>query len=125
MQHPFLVIGSVLGALGVGLGAFGAHGLKKLLNETDRLATFETAVKYHLVHAVVLLVVGVLAMRETGADAWLHRAGWSFVAGTLIFSGTLYVLCVTGVRWLGAVTPIGGLLLIAGWVCLTIAATRL
>lgn len=97
------------GALAVALGAFGAHGLEDFLVRTDRLDTWETAVFYHLVHAVLL----VLLLRTKGWDALT----WRLIAGgTLVFSGTLYLLCLTGLTWLGAVTPLGGLLLLAGWI---------
>jgi uncharacterized membrane protein YgdD (TMEM256/DUF423 family) len=124
MQQPFLVIGAVFGALGVGIGPFGAHALKSMLAASGRSATYETAVHYHLIHTVVLLIVGVWALQAGPALPWLTRAGWSFAAGTVIFSGSLYVLCLTGAKWLGAITPIGGLLLIAGWLCLAAAALR-
>lgn len=123
MQHNFLAIGAITGGLGVALGAFGAHALKKLLTESGRVDTYETAVLYHLVHAVVLLVVGVWLLHAPD-NAWLPRAGWAMTAGIAIFSGSLYVLCLTGTRWLGAITPIGGALMIGGWVCLALAALR-
>jgi len=125
MSQPFVLIGAILGGLGVALGAFGAHALKATLEQSGRVSTWETAAKYQLVHAVALLVVGMLAMRAPDASAWLGRAGWSMTAGTLIFSGSLYVLCATGARWLGAITPIGGTLLIAGWAMLAFAASKL
>lgn len=106
--HPTQVrIAAVFGALAVILGAFGAHGLKATLAVHDTATTWQTASHYHLIHAVVLLVLGV---------AGLSRWGWNLIAsGTVIFSGTLYVLSVTGIKWLGAITPLGGLLLIVGW----------
>lgn len=124
MQHPFLVIGSALGGLGVALGAFGAHALKAVLLANERTATFELASFYHLMHAVALLGVGLLALRAP-ESVWLARAGWCFVGGVTVFSGSLYVLSISGRTWLGAITPIGGVLLIAGWICLTVAAVRL
>jgi uncharacterized membrane protein YgdD (TMEM256/DUF423 family) len=96
----------------VAAGAFGAHGLRGSL-APDRLEIFETAVRYQLVHALALLAVEVL-----GAP----RAGWAFLAGTLVFSGSLYLLVLTGQRWFGAVTPIGGVLLLVGWALLALAA---
>lgn len=124
MNHPFLLLGSILGGLGVAIGAFGAHALKSVLEANDRVGTFELAGKYHLIHAVALLCVGLLAMRAP-ESVWLTRAGWSFVGGITVFSGTLYALSLTGRNLLGAITPIGGVLLIAGWICLAIAAARL
>ncbi len=123
MHQSFLFLGAIFGGLGVGLGAFGAHALKQTLEASGRTGTYETAVLYHLVHAVVLLVVGVWSLHEPQALVWLRRAGWAFSGGIVIFSGTLYVLCITGTKWLGAITPIGGLLLIAGWACLAIASS--
>ena len=110
----FAVAGAILGFLGVAAGAFGAHGLKGSL-APDRLEIFETAVRYQLIHAVALLVVPSL-----GAE----KAGWAFLAGTIVFSGSLYVLVLADQRWLGAVTPIGGLLLLVGWALLAVAASR-
>ena len=114
MGHFFLKAGAVFGALGVMIGAFGAHALKPMLEATNRIDTFETAVKYQLYHALALLVVGLLIVWFKPQRAFTV-AGYSFIGGILIFSGTLYILCLTGVTWLGAITPIGGGLLIAGW----------
>lgn len=117
----FIQTGALLGLIGVGLGAFGAHALRKLLDETGRGPTFETAVKYQFYHALALVLVGVLMhlMAENPlALKYLNYAGLSFLGGTLIFSGSLYILCFTGITWLGAITPIGGVLLIAGWALL-------
>ena len=103
----------------VALGAFGAHGLKSRVGP-DLLGVWETGVRYHLVHALGLLAIGWAAERWPGAAI----AGWLFLAGTLIFSGSLYVLVLAGQRWLGAVTPLGGLAFIAGWLWLAWAAVR-
>lgn len=102
---------ATLGFLAVALGAFGAHGLKPRLEAAGRMDTWETAVLYHLVHAVVLLV---LALARPAA-VWAFRA---FAAGVAVFSGSLYLLCLSGWTWLGAVTPLGGLFLLAGWALL-------
>ena len=110
-QNTALKITALLGAAGVGLGAFGAHGLEDLLVSHGRLDTWETAVFYHLVHTVVLLVVCM-------ARGWRPVAWSLFAGGVLVFSGSLYVLCLTQLNWLGAITPIGGLALIAGWLAL-------
>jgi uncharacterized membrane protein YgdD (TMEM256/DUF423 family) len=112
--------GAALGGLGVIAGAFGAHGLKGTL-DSHGLEVFETAARYQMYHAPALLVVGLLAMSGRGGTA-LSIAGWSFLLGVLIFSGTLYTLAFTGIRWLGAITPIGGLALIVGWFALAFAA---
>lgn len=117
----FIQSGAVLGLLGVALGAFGAHALRTSLTASGRLDTFETAVKYQFYHALALVLIGVL-MQQFGSNPavvkLLNWAGYSFLAGVLIFSGSLYVLCLTGVTWLGAITPIGGVALIAGWALL-------
>ena len=113
--------GAVICALGVMLGAFGAHGLRERLT-ADLLAVFETGVRYHLIHALGLLAVAWAASRWP--NAWVGAAGWLFVAGIAVFSGSLYVLAVTGIRWLGAITPLGGVCLIAGWVVLAVGALR-
>lgn len=117
MNHIFLTIASALGLFGVAIGAFGAHALKDLLLKNDRLDTFETAVKYQFYHALAVLAVGILS-KMFGTDKYLAWAGWLFVSGIAIFSGSLYVLSLTNTKWLGAITPIGGGLFIAGWVCL-------
>ena len=122
MDKSFVALGAFLGALGVGLGAFGAHGLKTVLSP-DMLATFETGVRYHLIHALAILAVGVL-IRVWPEARLLPAAGWLLAAGVLLFSGSLYLLAVSGVRWLGAVTPIGGVALIAGWALIALAALR-
>jgi uncharacterized membrane protein YgdD (TMEM256/DUF423 family) len=116
-----MVLGSILGACAVALGAFGAHGLKTRVGP-DMLAVFETAVRYHLTHALALLAVAWASERWPGGAS--TAAGWLFAAGIVIFSGSLYVMVLTGARWLGAVTPIGGLALIAGWCVLALAALR-
>ena len=119
-------VGAILGALAVSLGAFGAHALRATLEASGRADTFETAVKYQFYHAIMLVVVGLL-MQRAGADAarWLGWSGYAFIGGVLIFSGSLYTICFTGITKFGAVAPIGGLLLIAGWVLLLIAAGKL
>ena len=121
MEKTFFALGAAFGLLGVALGAFGAHGLKGTLSP-DMLANFETGVRYQMYHAVGLLAVAWAVTRWPGGLT--TAAGWLFVVGILIFSGSLYILSVTGIRWLGAVTPIGGVALIAGWGCLVVAALR-
>jgi uncharacterized membrane protein YgdD (TMEM256/DUF423 family) len=122
MEKSFLLLASILGALGVALGAFGAHALENRLS-ADLLSTYETGVRYHFYHALALLGVVAVISRwpEAGAAVW---AGWLFVVGILIFSGSLYTLAFTGIRWLGAITPIGGAAFIAGWLCLAWVAWR-
>lgn len=113
-MKTFIVIGAIAMALGVVLGAFGAHGLKNKLTP-DLLAVYHTGVEYHLYHALGLILVGILAVQFPQATG-LKLGGWLLLAGIVIFSGSLYVLAISGVRWLGAITPIGGLAFIAGWV---------
>jgi uncharacterized membrane protein YgdD (TMEM256/DUF423 family) len=119
MQKLFLLTGTVLGGLSVMIGAFGAHGLEKMLVATKHANTFETAVKYQFYHAFALIILGIFLFRLDGSmvanSKFLNYAGYCFMAGTLIFSGSLYTLCLTNVTKWGAVTPIGGLFLIAGW----------
>ena len=121
MDRLFFVLGCVSGFLGVGLGAFAAHGLKARL-APDLLAVFEVGVRYQMVHALALLAVGWACTRWPGAAT--TASGWLFVAGTLVFSGSLYGLALSGERWLGAVTPLGGVALLAGWLSLGWAAWR-
>ncbi len=115
--------GAILGGVAVAGGAFGAHGLKALLEASGQAANWETASRYALVHAVALVAVGLLAAVRPDAPG-LAMAAWCFLAGTLIFSGCLATLALTGVKILGAIVPIGGLLLIAGWLGLALAAAR-
>jgi len=116
MQKNFIAIAALLGALSVGLGAFGAHGLKKIL-DANQLATFETAVRYQFYHTLALLAVGILFQQY--ANNRVLWAGRLFLIGILVFSGSLYLLCLLPqFSWLGAITPIGGASFIAGWLCL-------
>ena len=121
MERTFLALGAVFAALGVAAGAFGAHGLKGRLSP-DMLAVFETAARYQMYHALGLLAVAWAASRWPQPAVTI--AGWCMVAGILVFSGSLYVLSVTGIRWLGAITPLGGLAFMAGWLALALAAWR-
>jgi uncharacterized membrane protein YgdD (TMEM256/DUF423 family) len=119
MNRIFFSIGATLGALGVAAGAFGAHGLKGRL-APEMLVVFETGVRYHLIHALGLLAVAWASTRwESRA---IPAAGWLFVAGILLFSGSLYAMCLTALRALGAITPIGGVAFILGWLLLAWAA---
>jgi uncharacterized membrane protein YgdD (TMEM256/DUF423 family) len=109
-----LQLAGISGALAVGLGAFGAHSLEALLIQNGRLDTFQTAVNYHFYHTLALLGIGVLAIVKPDWKG-ISFAAWSMVLGILIFSGSLYVLSLTGITWLGAITPLGGLAFILGW----------
>ena len=115
MDRLFLGIGAISAGLAVALGAFAAHGLRARLS-AEALQTFETGARYHMYHALALLAVAWAVTRWPGAAT--TAAGWLFIAGTLLFSGSLYLLAITGVRWLGAITPIGGLAFILGWLAL-------
>jgi uncharacterized membrane protein YgdD (TMEM256/DUF423 family) len=121
IDRLFFTIGSLSGFLAVGLGAFAAHALKSRL-DANLLTIFEVGVRYQMYHAFALLAVAWACTRWPGAI--LTASGWLFVAGTALFSGSLYALSLSGVRWLGAITPIGGLALLAGWLCLAWAAWK-
>ena len=118
----FILLGALAGAAGVALGAFGAHALKARLSP-DMLAVWQTAVQYHFWHALALVAIGVVALSLPASTA-LKWAGWLMVAGLVLFSGSLYVLALSGARWLGAVTPFGGVAWIAAWVLLAIAVLK-
>ena len=123
MQKTFLVAGAILGGLAVCLGAFAAHALKRIVDETT-VNVFHTGVEYQFYHALALLGVGILAGQFPGA--WMGRAGWCFVIGTVLFSGSLYAMTLVkamggaSIGPAGIITPIGGLFFIAGWVCMLI-----
>ncbi len=121
MDRLFVILGAASALIGVAAGAFGAHALKGRL-APDLLAIFEAGVRYQLVHALALLAVAWACTRWPGRLA--QASGWSFVAGTVLFSGSLYLLALTGVRAFGAVTPVGGVLFLAGWLLLAAAAWR-
>jgi uncharacterized membrane protein YgdD (TMEM256/DUF423 family) len=120
MDRTFLFAGALAGATAVAFGAFGAHALRARLSP-EMLAVFETGVRYHMYHALALLAVAALAARMD-AGRLLPAAGWLFTAGIVLFSGSLYALALTGVTVLGAITPLGGVAFIAGWICLLVAA---
>jgi uncharacterized membrane protein YgdD (TMEM256/DUF423 family) len=121
-KNIFLLAG-ISGTLAVGLGAFGAHGLEPILIQNGRLDTFETAVSYHFYHTLGLLGLGILALIK---PEWkgLSLAAWGMSLGILIFSGSLYILSLTGITWLGAITPIGGVGFILGWLALAYAVLK-
>lgn len=122
MARSFWWLGCTFGATGVAAGAFGAHALRARL-PADLLAVWETAARYQLVHALALLAVALLSARAASGAA--SAAGWLFTAGIVLFSGSLYALALTGVRVLGAVTPLGGVCFLAGWVALALAGRSL
>jgi len=122
MAKLFITMAAFSGMFAVMFGAFGAHALKNRLDDYA-LGVFETAVQYHFYHSIALLAVGILALSLPDSPL-LKSSGWLFAAGLVVFSGSLYVLSLTGVRWLGAVTPLGGLAFIAGWACLAVAAWK-
>ncbi len=118
----YLVFAAIAGAVGVALGAFGAHGLKSILTARGTLHAWETAVLYQLVHAVALLSAGLHTSNADRSASWWRRACASWSVGMLLFSGSLVWLSLGGPRWIGPVTPIGGLALIGGWIFLAIGA---
>lgn len=119
MDRTFLLLGSVAAVLAVAVGAFGAHALRGRVGE-DMLNTFEIGARYHMYHALGLFAVAWVASRWPGPA--VSAAGWLFVVGIVLFSGSLYLLTLTGQRWLGAVTPLGGLCFLGGWSLLAWAA---
>lgn len=119
MTRYFGTIAALSAFIAVAAGAFGAHALKARL-EPDLLTVFETAARYQMYHALALFIAAWLAMQEP--CIWAVRAGWCFIIGTVLFSGSLYALALSGVRALGAITPLGGVAFLAGWICLALAA---
>ncbi len=122
MGKIFMILASLNGALVVALGAFGAHGLKSRLSP-EMMAVYQTGVTYHLYHTLALMAVGLIAL-HTPDSAWVKGAGWCHLAGILLFSGSLYALTLSGMRWLGAITPIGGTAFIIGWILLAVAVAK-
>lgn len=123
MDRVFVIIGSTSALVAVAAGAFGAHALRETFEvSTDLQNTFETAVRYHMNHSLAILAAAWVVSRWPGSVG--QYAGWLFLAGILLFSGSLYALSLTGVRWLGAITPLGGLAFLAGWAALVIGAWR-
>jgi len=115
----FLLLGSANAMLAVILGAFGAHALKTHLDET-LLKVYQTGVEYHFYHALGLILIGVIAM-NIPANIWLKSSGWMMFTGIILFSGSLYILSILNLRWLGMVTPFGGVMFILAWLSLCIA----
>jgi uncharacterized membrane protein YgdD (TMEM256/DUF423 family) len=132
LSHRWIAIGAIIGAIGVALGAFGAHGLQDFLvrqgysgdDLTRRLDIFETAIRYQLFHALALVLVGLALDRRP--TPWWRFAAWAFLSGVVLFSGLLKVLTIAGPSWswLGAVVPLGGVAMIVGWLALSIGAIR-
>lgn len=119
-NRTFLAVAAVLGFLAVAIGAFGAHGLKPHLTQ-EAMGWFETGSRYHFYHSLAILAVALLAKGDS--KLWSYT-GWAFLLGILLFSGSLYVMAVTGIKVLGAVTPVGGLAFLAGWGMLAVAGWR-
>jgi uncharacterized membrane protein YgdD (TMEM256/DUF423 family) len=127
MERTLMILAAVNGFLAVALGAFGAHGLKTRLaalpDVAQRLEWWQTAAQYHLTHALALGLMAIVAAKVPGTAA--TAGGWAMLAGIVLFSGSLYGMTLTGVRALGAITPVGGLCLLVGWCLLAVAAVRL
>ncbi len=122
MAKTYLLIAAFNGFLAVALGAFGAHGLKQRLS-TDLLAVYQTGVQYHFYHTLALLLVAALMLHWPQSNS-LRWSALLFCIGMLVFSGSLYVLSITGIRWLGAITPLGGVAFLAGWIALALAVWK-
>ena len=120
-NQQILLAGAVFMALGVLLGAFGAHALKSSLSP-EMLAVYKTGVEYQFYHALGLLLIGLIGFRFE--SKWLHWSGILLIFGIIIFSGSLYALSISGIKILGAITPIGGLAFVAGWICLAVGILR-
>jgi uncharacterized membrane protein YgdD (TMEM256/DUF423 family) len=121
MERIFFVTGAISALIAVAAGAFGAHGLKTRVS-TEMLAIFETAARYQMYHALALFVVAWAQTRFPGN--LVNVAGWLFIVGTILFSGSLYLLSLTEIRWLGAITPLGGAAFLGGWICLILAGWK-
>lgn len=122
MGKLFLFIGSIFMALSVAIGAFGAHGLEPRLSE-KMMKNYQTGVQYHMIHSVGLLAAGIIALKLT-TSSLVTGAGWSFIIGIILFSGSLYTMALTGITKLGAITPFGGVAFIIGWILLAIASLK-
>jgi uncharacterized membrane protein YgdD (TMEM256/DUF423 family) len=113
----YIQLAAVMGALAVAIGAFGAHGLEPILQKFGRIDTFETAVKYHFYHTLAIFLAAIL-LQIHPERTLIKRSIWPFFMGIIIFCGTLYTLALTGINWLGAITPLGGVAFILGWILL-------
>lgn len=118
VRSTLVRIGAILGFLGVAAGTFGAHGLERWTQDAQRLQWWHTGVQYHLVHALAVLLAGVLAAPEAAVSGRARRAGLAFTFGVLVFSGTLYAMALGAPRWFGAITPLGGVGFLVGWATL-------
>jgi uncharacterized membrane protein YgdD (TMEM256/DUF423 family) len=124
VDRLFIVVGALSGCLAVVAGAFGAHALRGRI-AADMLDVFQTGATYQMYHALALLAVGILLGRfSVDGSSWLWWSGWLFVAGSVLFSGSLYALSLSGVTWLGAITPLGGVAFIAAWLALAVGILR-
>jgi uncharacterized membrane protein YgdD (TMEM256/DUF423 family) len=124
MDRLFITVGALSAFVAVAAGAFGAHALRERLTGSS-LDIFQTGAQYQMYHALATLAVGALLARfSIDGSTWLTAAGWLFVAGTILFSGSLYLLALTDVRWLGAITPLGGLAFLIGWLALAVGIWR-
>ncbi|WP_334018542.1 DUF423 domain-containing protein [Alteromonas sp. S015] len=121
VAKPYLIIGALLAGLSVVLGAFGAHGLKSVLT-VQQLNTFEIGVRYQMYHALALLLLP--ALSGAVSSAWANRVAFCFVTGTVLFSGSLYALGISGIKWFGPITPLGGMFFIIGWVLLVVGLIK-
>ncbi len=128
MSKIFMILGAAFGAMSVGMGAFGAHGLRSKVTsgalEPRLLEVWETAAQYQMYHALALVALALLLQHTQTSSAAGPIAGWSFVIGVALFSGSLYVMTLTGLKWLGAITPLGGTAFIIGWIALAVVAAR-
>ena len=123
MSKLFLILGSVNAALAIMLGAFGSHGLKVSLS-IEMMNIYQTGIQYHVYHAFGLLIIGLIAFQFPGSKL-LRWSGWLMFSGIIFFSGSLYLQAITNIRWLGAITPIGGTAFITSWILLTMTALKL
>lgn len=123
MARTFMITAAVVGFLGVALGAFGAHGLSAIFEANGRAGTFDTANQYHMIHALALLGAALLLAHQPDSSL-LRWAGWLFIAGMILFSGSLYILAIFDLGIMGAVAPFGGVALLGGWACIGLAAWR-
>jgi uncharacterized membrane protein YgdD (TMEM256/DUF423 family) len=124
MDRVFIVVAALSGCLAVAAGAFGAHALRERLSP-EMLAVFNTGATYQMYHALALLGVGILMARfSADGSAWLVGAGWLFVVGSVVFSGSLYALALSDARWLGAITPLGGVAFVLGWLALAVGVVN-
>ena len=122
MSKLFLIFSSISGMIAVMLGAFGAHALQAKLESNGYLSTYQTAVQYQIYHTLALFGIAIISSRLE--SNWLNYAGYSMSVGIIVFSGSLYLLCFSGVKWLGAITPIGGLAFILGWFFLLLTGIK-